>query len=620
MAASQAGSSTSTSLVTHLRRRSSQLGISPDDNNGYIAIEPFGQPGSANHGRRIDSATSSTDEISLKRDSVPRHNVVQIEDEKYANKPMTRMSITGSSTSRAGGSSGLGAGSASRRVSRGFLTWQDKAAVRRMNASLGCAKILVLLMACMIGWLIGVATRNEEIRTNVGGKVRQAVLKERVVRKLCDPYSKFGILHVNLTYPAENKWQPINAPRSCEPTDFVSLLYDANVNGHHTVETDFMRNRTIVLFGDSVDRDHNHHLCNFIGGVYDGVSTKHPLSPPYPKGEELPAEDYKNAWTGERAWPDFDQSRPYICHVYKLNMRIVNVFHYGFAAKNHWIEHHPHFYPPARAEDRFDKIVKPILDGLSEAYGLDRRPDLVSVTSTFWGIMRHSVAEDKAREKMIEEGASEEEADAKWDVWRTMEPEVKEENYKGTSELIRHVAKAWPLSEKEKRQGILRKPKILWRGLHHIKHHHSLPFSKIQALDQLGRAAATQAILEGKAAEAGLQSWREWTRTMKSRLKLQKPSTQDQTSLSREAEALEMQLGRRLKIDNWADLILGQENHFRDDIHPHPLPASYLYGNMLLHNLLEAVTEREGPQFVYKEDLEESDVQWKVGRGDRPGF
>ncbi|KAK4053146.1 hypothetical protein OIV83_001881 [Microbotryomycetes sp. JL201] len=534
-------------MSLHLRRRSSQLGV--PNGNGYISIEPFGASTSS-------SATTSSipavadyhvprDEISLT--STPtRHDVVQIEDEKYRGKPMTR-------------------------------------------------------------WLIGLATRHEGLRTSVGGKVRQAVLKEKVQTKLCDPYAYHGILNVNLTYPAENRWQPINAPKSCQPIDFVSLLYDANVNGHHIIETDFMRNRTIVLFGDSVDRDHNHHLCNLIGGVYDGVSTKHPLSPPYPKGEELPAEDYKNAWTGEREWPDFDQSRPYICHVYKLNLRIINVFHYGFKAKNHWIEHHPHFYPPARAEDRFDKIVMPMVEGLAEAYDLDRRPDLVSVTSTFWGVMRHSVETDKLRAKMIEDGASEEEADARFNVWHTMEPEVQEENYRGAGELIRHVAKAWPPTLEEKRMGILRKPKILWRGLHHIKEHHSLPFSTIQALDQVGRAAANQAIQEGKAAEAGVLSWREWTETVKSRLLLQKPSSDRSTSRQREAEAAEMQLGRRLKIDNWADLILGQEREFRDDIHPNPLPASYLYGNMLLHNLLEAVTDREGLQWTYAEDSQEED-------------
>lgn len=63
------------------------------------------------------------------------------------------------------------------------------------------------------------------------------------------------MLNVNLTTASENQWEPINAPSSCQPVDYLSLLYNANMNDVHPAETDFMRNRTIVLLGDSVDRE-----------------------------------------------------------------------------------------------------------------------------------------------------------------------------------------------------------------------------------------------------------------------------------------------------------------------------------------------------------------------------
>lgn len=71
---------------------------------------------------------------------------------------------------------------------------------------------------------------------------------------------------------------------------------------------DFARNKTIILFGDSIDRkydqfdsrllsrffDHiclnsnNVYFCSFLGGHLEFVGPDHSVSPPYPPGEEIP--------------------------------------------------------------------------------------------------------------------------------------------------------------------------------------------------------------------------------------------------------------------------------------------------------------------------------------------
>lgn len=51
-------------------------------------------------------------------------------------------------------------------------------------------------------------------------------------------------------------------------------------------------------------------------------------------------------------------------------------------------------------------------------------------------------------------------------------------------------------------------------------------------------------------------------------------------------------LREKLIVDNWGSLILGQQHHFLDAIHPKALPASYLYGNMLLEQLQRATKKR----------------------------
>jgi hypothetical protein len=73
--------------------------------------------------------------------------------------------------------------------------------------------------------------------------------------RTCNPYDQHGVLNVNLTVPGENMWQPIAAPPDCQPVDYLSLLHRANTNDETLPELNFLQNRTIVIFGDSVDRE-----------------------------------------------------------------------------------------------------------------------------------------------------------------------------------------------------------------------------------------------------------------------------------------------------------------------------------------------------------------------------
>jgi len=56
--------------------------------------------------------------------------------------------------------------------------------------------------------------------------------------------------------PSENAWLPIDAPPNCKPVDFMSSVQDL-VNGTTTSDAsvEFLRGKTILLIGDSVDRE-----------------------------------------------------------------------------------------------------------------------------------------------------------------------------------------------------------------------------------------------------------------------------------------------------------------------------------------------------------------------------
>ena len=331
------------------------------------------------------------------------------------------------------------------------------------------------------------------------------------------------------------------------------------------------------------------------------IDPENELSPPYPEGEELPEKGYHNYQDGRQTWPNNEQSRPWVCRVEALDLLLFNTFHFGFRDKTNFIVGHPHYYPPAKLEDRFDQVVLPLLANLATKYNRSAVPDLMSVTSGFWGMMRQAVQDDREKQQDVDDGMSEEDASRKWDTWRSMPPDVRKWNEDRIAEVIRHVGKAW--SEEEVR------PRILWRALHHIKYHHSIPGDRLQSLDQIGRAVVEHLVLEGLAADQGGATWQAWARRqgkkwlpskwsdkVSAKLGGGSKGSEDDVSADADAEGAEARqtgLGRRLKIDEWWTRMLGQEQHFRDEVHPLPLPGSWLYGNMVLEQLKLEVEARE---------------------------
>lgn len=97
----------------------------------------------------------------------------------------------------------------------------------------------------------------------------------------CNGYAYPGILLVNTSSAAGNRWEPVSAPAECTPLDFLTALVTPN-----EVDIEFARGKTMLVFGDSVDRDHVEHFCQFVGGEMTQIRTDSPISPPYPKGEE----------------------------------------------------------------------------------------------------------------------------------------------------------------------------------------------------------------------------------------------------------------------------------------------------------------------------------------------
>lgn len=116
-------------------------------------------------------------------------------------------------------------------------------------------------------------------------------------------------------------------------------------------------------------------------------------------------------------------------------------------------------------------------------------------------------------------------------------------------------------------------------ALHHIKEHHTIPLARIQTIDQIARRSVERLIershlstLPLSYSHSPFSALSTLFRTRFSR-ELNSPSSIASTTRSLE---ISRGLADRLELDDWGAKMLGQERHFRDDIHPLPLPGTSL--------------------------------------------
>ncbi len=412
----------------------------------------------------------------------------------------------------------------------------------------------------------------------------------------CDPYDQRGVLLVNATSYPDNRWKPFRTEAACQPTNWMNLLHSYPQHP----ELDFIRGRTILLMGDSVDRDHNEHFCGFVEGEFRFIDWDHPASPPPPPGIKPGGGN--------------TQSRPYECYIARYDFRIVSVFHFGFRPahqEGEWLLNSPHFYEPSTPEDRFDLVARPLVAALAG----QAVPDLFSFTSGFWDLMRQVFADDRELKLLADAGGATDADALRLDAWAELTEEKHDWFARHFERFVRKVVDTWPGD----------KPRFLWRGLHRPKPFRNAPVHRVQAVDNLGRAVVERLIRDDRAARAELAALDELETSThhgfgvggariarlgdaRSWFEKRRQPAEETVGGVEAAEAARgrgakehrrarleekvlgrVPLGERMAINPWGSLIAGQERHFRDDVHPNGFPSSWLYGNTLLHQLKLAV-------------------------------
>lgn len=200
----------------------------------------------------------------------------------------------------------------------------------------------------------------------VGGSIwllslRNGIVVENLVSPqdphpgICDPFAEPGFLHYNPEVPKRARWIPFSA--TCEPApDYISLFEKRDA-----VALSFLANRTILILGDSVDRNGLEHFATMLG--LDRYS--------------VPYHDAKLKGFEPDGWDV--RGLPWVVRCDWLDLTFTNGFLYGLDDEDNF-RAQPDWHAPGLAEERISKLVKVHTDQLKYP------PSFISLHSGLWDL------------------------------------------------------------------------------------------------------------------------------------------------------------------------------------------------------------------------------------------
>ncbi|SGY20852.1 BQ5605_C016g08156 [Microbotryum silenes-dioicae] len=397
----------------------------------------------------------------------------------------------------------------------------------------------------------------------------------------CNPFEELGRVIVNLEDVTANVWAPYD--RSCAPSNYMKDLYrSADDNVPVTPKTasaieeigdgpgasrrwlPWLVDRTVLIHGDSIDRFHLKDFCELVKGELTLIDPKHPASPPpHRSSEHLPPgvseEDRNRRKEKEATWEKRPTeghvlTNPWVCNVQEYNLTLINVFTWGLEGAEEFFETERWYHPPATWTERLEAITLPLLDNLARHFNRSqiRYPDLVELNSGYWDLRKYT------EEDFVAAGWKTRPYPEDSPIpYQNLQPEREVIWEREARKAIRFAARAFKGPDGTPADG----PTILWRTLHHPPRHNYAPYNRVFALDNLARKVV---------------------------LDLQNGVT---TAMDAHhgSHDVDLNLGERLRLDESGRLMLGQEQLFRDLLHPLAIPGSYLWGNIMLYELKRAV-------------------------------
>jgi hypothetical protein len=157
-----------------------------------------------------------------------------------------------------------------------------------------------------------------------------ALLSRLPFKRNCNPYAAFGTLDVDLSHPEGNKWRPFDT--TCSPPSYLAQLrsrllpnslYPRDGSRFSSVpnvaDLPWLHNRTVLLIGDAVTREHVENFCQLLGLEAEVVRKSHKYAPGLSiqrNGQDKPARlAERKAMLGGSYRVVRDASYPRLCYV-----------------------------------------------------------------------------------------------------------------------------------------------------------------------------------------------------------------------------------------------------------------------------------------------------------------
>ncbi|KAK4700443.1 hypothetical protein P7C70_g5803, partial [Phenoliferia sp. Uapishka_3] len=415
-----------------------------------------------------------------------------------------------------------------------------KASIRRPWLSLATAA------GCTFAFVVLISYLSPE-----GSAMNQTILSRMPFGPAsnCNPYTSPGALTTDPSEADRNQFIPFDT--NCRAPSFLAKLR-AEAPLHASSDFSWLQNKTVLLIGDSISREHVENFCTLMGLESEIVRKSHKYSPQptavRPAGKaghaiEKPARLSSRGFRVVR-----DASLPRICYVPKYDFLLASVFHFGLDQEDYWRgSRMPQYSSPGMFEHRLSDTIQPLIANM-RADGRPNAPDYVEVSSGTWDLARWA-EQDMDEEKPTDEALAQDRVT--WYRFRV-------------GQMLEKIRKAFPNAKAK-----------TWRTMHYptdqvAEHDYfmdkingrtdnttdsppppSFSHNRILQLDQVVRSLVLPSTdLEGYAQPAPHSDFR---------------------------------------LNEWGTLLKGNEAHQKDRLHGDPLPGGYLWSDIMLYELHHAV-------------------------------
>ncbi|GJN90899.1 hypothetical protein Rhopal_003913-T1 [Rhodotorula paludigena] len=390
-------------------------------------------------------------------------------------------------------------------------------------------------------------------------------------KALCDPYSSAGKLQIDEDDADRTQWSPFDP--TCQPPNFLAKLRDFTVHHHHAhadhvraADFAWLSNKTALLIGDSVSREHVDYFCQLLGEESEVLRPGHHWAPAAPVRAPMKAQHSieRPKRLNQRGFRVVrDASRPRICYIPKLDFLLVSVFHFGLDQEDYWRDSRmPQYAAPGLFEHRLMDQVQPLINNI-RADGRRTAPDYVEINSGMWDLARWA-EQDVAAERDTTEALSQDRIT--WYRFRV-------------GQMMDKVRNAFPNAKAR-----------VWRTLHYPTDpvaEHDYFMDKINP-----RTANDSALAVSYFSPNRIRQLDEAVRTLVLPSSAASPASSSPVVGSAEDDAAAEVPHPEFRLNEFGTLLQGHEAHAKDRLHGVPTYAHVLWSDIMLYELWRA--ERAG--------------------------